>query len=184
MIVYDNKLIAYNLEYDYIVKRYNRNSHKKLINRSLHHLMSLFEVENVNILCSWFCEIDVFYLKRMGYNLDKCYFYDFDEIIHDVNLLYTENCVKKDVIFDKITMNGIKIHRYCEYTYPIGKIYDGDFILVGCDDESLHICNPITSTDQLIEQNEIQKVYHHETWDCIREYDGKLINYYLVAGCK
>jgi len=179
-----NMMLSDQISYDYLIKRFNRKTHRNLIDRTLNHLMAFFEVGNLNILCSWFCERDVFLLKKMGYNLENCYFYDFDETVHEKNLQYSDNCMMKDVIFDDIPMKGVKIHRYCEYTFPIGRIYDGEFILTGCDDDSLHICNPIKSVDQLIEQNQIKDVYHFESWECKREFDRKKINYYMVIGCK
>jgi len=171
-------------DYEYIVKRYNRKSHINLISKTLNHLITFFDEEKISFLCSWFCERDIIYLKRMGYDLNKCYFYDFDKIIHEKNMTFTDNCFNVDIIFDDIRISGVKIHRYCEYTYPVGKIYDGNFILVGNDDDSLHICNPINSIEQLIEQNELEKIYHTETWNVRREYDSKQLNYYMVIGCK
>lgn len=96
-------------------------------------------------------------LQKLGYNVK----------IYEHNLYETNDPV--DVFFDHVVIPGTIVHPRCEYTYPIGKIYKGTFILVGNDgtrDEwsKLYNCNPIKSVDQLIEQNEIKEVYGTKEW--------------------
>jgi len=172
------------LDYEYVFRRFKRKSHISLIDKTLNCMMNFYDNSKVNILCSWFCERDIFFLKKMGYKLEDCFFYDYDEIVHNENIKITNNCFLNDIIFDKLLIDGLKIHRYCEYTYPIGKIYHGDFILCGNDEKSLHICNPIESIQQLIDQNELNEVYYSDSWNVRREYDSKKLTYYMVAGKK
>ena len=89
-----------------------------------------------------------------------------------------------DVIFDDVTLpnDGLIIHPKCEYTYPIGRVHEGQkFLLIGNDAQEdqwtkLYNCNPITSCDQLIDQNRLKEVYHTKKWS------GGYEGYYLAWG--
>ena len=171
-------------EYDYIRKRYYRKSHADLINKIYNYIFCNHEDNNqdYNVLCSWFCDLDLYLIKKIFLNVNNFNFFDFDEIVHDSNMKLTEKSYRKDVIFDDLNLKGNFIHRYCEYTFPVGKIYNGNFILIGNDDDKLYIPNPINSCEDLISQNNIKNVEHQETWSVIREYDQKNLNYFMVVG--
>lgn len=177
MIVYDVK------EYEYIINRYYRKSSKKIDDIVHGYIFQNYYDETLHFLCSWFCERDVKLLRTTKFDLNNCYFYDFDNVVCEINQQFIDNVYNVDVIFDVLDLSGVFIHKYCEYTYPVGKIYKGDFILIGCDENSLYIPNPINSIEQLTEQNNITKVYHTKQWSAVREYDDRLLNYYMVIGC-
>ena len=83
--------------------------------------------------------------------------------IIDYNPKYSnkENYICKDFIFDNVELNTeCIVHYNCEKTWPIGKIYKGDMILIGDNDMHNGDCNPISSHEQLIEQNGITEVYN------------------------
>ena len=71
---------------------------------------------------------------------------------------------------------GTCIHKFCEDTQPIGRVHEGKFLLAGCNKKRLHICNPIESTSQLIEQNNIKDVLYEE------EYEFQRVKYSIVYG--
>lgn len=92
---------------------------------------------------------------------------DYDPKFMD-NPLYTV----RDFIFDDVEFKECVVNFNCEKTYPLGKVYKGDMILIGDNDCHNGDCNPISSTQQLIEQNDIKTVY--------KEYvDGK---HFIVYG--
>lgn len=171
-------------EYDYIVHRYSRETHRKLNSRLYAHILQKLDKfdDRFNIFCSWFCDLDVVIIKRMFLDLEDFYFYDFDEMVYESNLNLAKNCFLNDVVFDDLNITGNIINKYSEYVYPIGRIYKAKMILIGCDDDSLHIPNPILSTKQLIKQNKLKNIIFQDEWSCIREYDNKEINYFMVAG--
>ena len=77
--------------------------------------------------------------------------------------------IQLDIIKDKIFANIVFLIRIFwvifndrdwETTWPIGKIYKGDMILIGDNDMHNGDCNPISSHEQLIEQNGITEVYN------------------------
>ena len=111
-------------------------------------------------------------LAPMGF---MCEFYDHNPYITDDPI---------DVIFDDVTLpnDGLIIHPKCEYTYPIGRVHEGQkFLLIGNDAQEdqwtkLYNCNPITSCDQLIDQNRLKEVYHTKKWS------GGYEGYYLAWG--
>jgi hypothetical protein len=77
----------------------------------------------------------------------------------------------RDAIFDKVTFNELVIDFNAEKHYPIGKIFKGDMIIIGDNDQHNGDCNPITSTNQIIEQNEINKVdfsYNIDKWYVVK----------------
>lgn len=65
----------------------------------------------------------------------------------------------KDCIFDEVEFGECVVHFNCEKTYPIGRLYKGDMILIGDNDRHNGDCNPVTSCEQLIEQNQIVEVF-------------------------
>ncbi len=82
--------------------------------------------------------------------------------------LYKDNMFKhlrrayqvNDIIFDTVEIKGEVIaHFNCEKTYPIGRIYKMDMVLIGDNKQHNGDCNPISSCQQLIDQNELTKVY-------------------------
>jgi hypothetical protein len=170
--------------YDYIRIRYNRKTHLNLNLKIYDYIFSNFDLleDNFNVMCSWFCDIDLNYIKKLKFDMQKFNFFDFDYAVHESNEILTKNSFHCDVIFDELNLTGNFLQKYCEYTYPIGRVYKGKFILVGNNDDGLHICNPINSTKQLIRQNKIKNVYYETNWQVIREYDQKVLNYYMVCG--
>jgi len=91
---------------------------------------------------------------------------DYDPKFADAGIFTTwnaldikENYIVKDFIFDNIKFGECIVHFNCEKTYPIGRLYKGDMILIGDNDQHNGDCNPITSCEQLIEQNKITKVF-------------------------
>ncbi len=144
------------------------------LNDRIHNLvLDYFDEEDLNIVCSWYMNYHVDKLEKLGYNIS---YYDSDPYIcEDCELIGKVSNV--DVIFDRVRFKGPIIHKFCEDTYPIGKIHKGKFILAGCNKKRLHICNPIESTWQLIEQNEIKSVIYEE------EYEFQKVKYSIVVGC-
>ena len=103
-------------------------------------------------------------LESMDINIRA---YDYDPFFKDY-----KNYIIKDFIFDNVDFDECVVNFNCEKTYPLGKVYKGDMILIGDNDCHNGDCNPITSTQQLIEQNDIKTVY--------KEYvDGK---HFIVHG--
>lgn len=72
---------------------------------------------------------------------------------------HKENYIVKDFIFDKVEFGECVVNFNCEKTYPIGRIYKGDMVLIGDNDQHNGDCNPISSFEQLIEQNKITEVF-------------------------
>lgn len=64
-----------------------------------------------------------------------------------------------DPIFDPVTLSRCIVNFNAQKMYPIGKVYKGEFIIVGSDTMHNGDCNVITSCEQLIEQNELHTVY-------------------------
>lgn len=93
--------------------------------------------------------------------------YDYDPHFKDAE--YYEI---KDFVFDDVKLEGCVVNFNCEKTYPLGLIYKGDMILIGDNDQHNGDCNPITSCEQLIKQNNINTVYNSYI-------DGK---HYVVHG--
>jgi hypothetical protein len=112
--------------------------------------------------------------KRELYNLLKD---DYDVTMYDYNMEYNDT-VCKDVVFDIELKEDLIVNFACEKMYPLGDIYKSrEFILIGDSEFHNGDCNPIESTQQLIEQNHIKDVYDTTTFTRWR---GK---YYLVYGC-
>ena len=64
----------------------------------------------------------------------------------------------RDAIFDDIKFKELVIDFNAEKHYPIGKVYKGDMIVIGDNDNHNGDCNPIDNVDKLIEQNEIKTI--------------------------
>lgn len=64
-----------------------------------------------------------------------------------------------DVIFDSPQLNGLLVNFNAQKMYPIGKIYNGEMIVIGSDFKHNGDCNVITSCEQLVEQNNLHTVY-------------------------
>lgn len=161
-------------KFHYLVD-FSQNDENKLINKNIQHQLfnNIFN-DNLHFMCSWFIGLEYDTFEKLGYN---CNYYDIDKFVCDANRHLTDNVYNIDVVFDNITIdNGIIINKYCENTYPLGKIYKGTFILIGSDNPHLANINNITSCDQLIEQNNITKVIDTKHFKMKH-------NYYLVSGC-
>ena len=101
----------------------------------------------------------------------------YDVTMYDYNPLY-KDVVNKDVVFDIELKEDLIINFACEKMYPLGDIYKSrEFILIGDSEFHSGDCNPIESTQQLIEQNNIKDIYDTTTFT---RWCGK---YYLVYGC-
>lgn len=77
----------------------------------------------------------------------------------------------KDVIFDNVKFSELVVDFNAEKHYPIGKVYKGDMIVIGDNDQHNGDCNPITSCDQIILDNEITKVdfnYNIDKWYIVK----------------
>lgn len=151
------------------------NRYNKVLNDKIHSLITqFFDEDDFNIVASWYMNYHVDKIEKLGYNIS---YYDSDPYVCEDCELISDNIYCTDVIFDDIKFKGPIVHKFCEDTYPIGKIHKGKFILAGCNKKRLHICNPIESTQQLIEQNEIKSVIYEE------EYDFQKVKYSIVVGC-
>lgn len=93
--------------------------------------------------------------------------YDYDPYFNNF-----EHYEIKDFVFDEVELKGCVVNFNCEKTYPLGLIYKGDMILIGDNDQHNGDCNPITSCEQLIKQNNINTIYNSYT-------DGK---HFIVHG--
>jgi len=92
-------------------------------------------------------------LKSFGIKVNAI---DYDPKFYNLK----ESCYEiKDFIFDKVYFGECVVNFNCEKTYPLGMVYTGDMILIGDNDQHNGDCNPISSCEQLIEQNKIIHVY-------------------------
>ena len=139
------------------------NRYHKTLNDRLHHLITTqFDEDDINIVASWYVNYHVDKLEKLGYNIR---YWDKDPYVcEDCNVVAKIN--NTDIIFESANFNSYPIiHKYCEDTYPIGRVHKGKFLLAGCNKKRLHICNPIESCQQLIEQNNIKDVIHTEEYE-------------------
>ena len=81
-------------------------------------------------------------------------YYDYDPKFTDV-----DNFTICDVVFDRPTLTGLIVSCNAQKMYPLGRLYQGEFIIIGTDANHNGDCNPVTSCQQLIEQNNISTVY-------------------------
>jgi len=151
------------------------NDNNRLITKNLYEtIINFYNGERINFLCSWFCGLEYEYFDKMGFD---CHYYDVDEYVCKANRGLTDKIYNVDVIFDEVKIEeGLYVNKFCEDTYPIGKIYKGEFVLIGSDNDHLACINQIHNIDTLIEQNELTKIYSTKTFK-------GLFNYYMVAGC-
>jgi hypothetical protein len=150
------------------------NRYNIILNDKIHSLITqFFDEDNINIVACWYMNYHVDKIEKLGYNIS---YYDSDPYVCEDSDLISSNIHCADVIFDNVQFKGPIVHKFCEDTYPIGKVHKGKFILAGSNKKRLHICNPIESTQQLIEQNEIKTVFYEE------EYNFQKVKYSIVAG--
>ena len=151
------------------------NRYNKTLNDKIHSLITqYFDEDDLNMVCSWYMNYHVDKIEKLGYNIT---YYDSDPYVCEDCDLISDNIHNVDVIFDRVRFKGPIIHKFCEDTYPIGKVHKGKYILAGINKKRLHICNPIKSSQQLIEQNEIKSVIYEE------EYEFQKVKYSIVVGC-
>jgi len=77
----------------------------------------------------------------------------------------------RDAIFDNIKFKELVIDFNAEKHYPIGKVYKGDMIVIGDNDNHNGDCNPIDNVDILIEQNNIKTIdftYNIDKWFIVK----------------
>ena len=151
------------------------NRYNIVLNDKIHSLIAqFFDEDDLNIVCSWYMNYHVDKIEKMGYNIS---YYDSDPYVCEDCDLISENIHCADVIFDNVKLKGPIVHKFCEDTYPIGEIHRGKFILAGNNRQRLYSCNPVMSTQQLIEQNNLNDVLFEE------EYDFQKVKYSIVVGC-
>tara|TARA_B100002019_G_C21200548_1_gene563787 strand:+ start:361 stop:888 length:528 start_codon:yes stop_codon:yes gene_type:complete len=163
-----NPSLHYLVDWSYsdVYKEISKNVYKAMINN--------FTTEKIDICCSWFCGTDYDLFNKMGFD---CHYYDMDEVVCDANKNLTQNVYNVDIIFDNVRLrDAVIVNKYCENTFPIGRVFKGNFILVGSDNPHLSNVNKITSTEMLIEQNRLTTIYEQTTF-------FNKHNFYLVAGC-
>ena len=86
---------------------------------------------------------------------------------YDIRFEDDENVVNVDIIFDNYTPGDIIVNYACHKMWPIGKIWKGkELILVGNNEHHNGDCNPVTSCQQLIDQNELTEVFHQQQILC------------------
>lgn len=148
--------------------------YKELSKKIYEMVLNNYDEERIDMCCSWFCGTDYDLFDKMGYD---CHYYDMDKVVCEANKNLTNNVHNVDIIFDNVVFrNGLIINKFCENTFPIGKLYKGNFILVGSDNNHLSNINKVYDTNTLIDQNELTEVYEESTFF----YNH---NFYLVAGC-
>lgn len=151
------------------------NRYNLYLNDKIHNLIiDYFDEDDFNIVASWYINYHVDKIEKMGYNI---FYYDMDPYVCEDNDIVSDNIYNLDVIFDEVKFKGPIVHKFCEDSYPIGKIHRGKFILAGNNRQRLYSCNPIKSTKQLIEQNNIKEVLFEE------EYEFQKVKYSIVVGC-
>ena len=151
------------------------NRYNIVLNDKIHSLITqFFDEDDLNIVCSWYMNYHVDKIEKLGYNIS---YYDSDPYVCEDCDLISENIHCVDVIFDDVKLKGPIVHKFCEDTYPIGEIHRGKFILAGNNRQRLYSCNPVMSTQQLIEQNNLKEILFEE------EYDFQKVKYSIVVGC-
>ena len=120
------------------------NRYNKTLNDKIHSLITqYFDEDDLNMVCSWYMNYHVDKIEKLGYNIT---YYDSDPYVCEDCDLISDNIHNVDVIFDRVRFKGPIIHKFCEDTYPIGKVHKGKYILAGSNKKRLHICNPIESS--------------------------------------
>ena len=109
------------------------------------------EHDKISVLCCPnFRVINI--IKKLGIGVDN--------INYDINFKDMPNVICNDFVFDSVKLYDCVLHYNCEKTYPVGKMHKGIFILRGDDKEHNGDCNPITSCEKLIEDNELTEIYN------------------------
>jgi len=103
---------------------------------------------------------------------------DCQSINYDINFKDMPSIICKDFVFDNVKLKSTVFHYNCEKTYPVGKMHQGIFILRGDDKYHNGDCNPITSCEKLIEDNNLTEVFDQY----ISKSKNKKYNQYLVYG--
>ena len=104
-------------------------------------------------------------------------FFSVEMIDYDIRFRDDNNIICKDIVFDEYEPGEIIVNYACEKMWPLGKLFkDREFILIGDDEGHNGDCNPITSCEQLVEQNNIVEVYDTRI---IKRWQGQ---YYIVHG--
>lgn len=81
-----------------------------------------------------------------------------------------------DVIFDPINLGNTVINFNAQKMYPIGRVHVGEFMIAGTSLAHNGDCNVISSCEQLIEQNNLHKIYK------TAHIPSNGIDYFLVWG--
>ena len=114
------------------------NDNNRLITKNLYEtIINFYNGERINFLCSWFCGLEYEYFDKMGFD---CHYYDVDEYVCKANRGLTDKIYNVDVIFDEVKIEeGLYVNKFCEDTYPIGKIYKGEICSLPMYDEKNEI---------------------------------------------
>jgi hypothetical protein len=107
------------------------------------------------------------------------FMFETEMVDYDIKFKKDTNVICKDIIFDDHVPGECIINFACEKMWPVGEIYKGrELILIGDDQHHNGDCNPITSHEQLIEQNNMVDVYHKDIFKSPKGY-----NHRVVYGC-
>lgn len=71
----------------------------------------------------------------------------------------------RDAVFDDVDFPELVVVFNAEKHYPIGRLVEAEFIIVGDNDQHNGDCNPIDSFDKIIEQNSITNVINKQQLD-------------------
>lgn len=72
----------------------------------------------------------------------------------------------RDVIFDDVELKELAVVFNAEKHFPVGKKFKGQpIIVIGDNEQHNGDCNPITSCDQLIDQNNLDFCFSSEEMD-------------------
>lgn len=77
-----------------------------------------------------------------------------------------------DAIFDDVEFADLVVVFNAEKHYPLGKLISKEMIVVGDNDRHNGDCNPVTSCEQLIEQNNLVDV----------DLKGQVDKWFIVKG--
>lgn len=91
--------------------------------------------------------------------LQKSYGINYHCYDYDPKFAEVDGYTVCDVVFDGVELPGLIVNFNAHKMYPLGKMFRGEFIIMGNDFEHNGDCNPIYSCQQLIEQNNIHTVY-------------------------
>lgn len=104
---------------------------------------------------------------------------DISAIDYDPKFKDQDFYINKDFVFDDVVYNSqLVTHVNCEKTYPLIN-HSGDVLLRGDDKNHNGDCNPVYSTNQLIEQFNLKDVYQEHVVEGV---DVTRKNQYIVWG--